>query len=142
MSEEAASMENFHNIISQLSLSSLCERIKHCEEQHCTAFRLKHSFHDSDFAEDFYLSVIRGELFISDMGCTFANVNEVIELELPDTVKDIKKILKRYEILQESLTLFKRLDQKKEVMPQIFRFLQGIHFIYTLKLFYYGEDER
>ena len=53
-----------------------------------------------------------------------------------DVIKNLKTILAHFDIQKEGNEFRSKIDISKEVPPQIMRFLQGVHFMYTMKLFY------
>ena len=75
-------------------------------------------------------------MFVSDKGSTLANLDDIFELSEPEVIKNLKTILAHFDIRKEGNEFQSRVEPSKEVPPQIMRFLQGIHFMYTMKIFY------
>jgi hypothetical protein len=139
MFNEIASIEKLYSFISQMTFSSLCGYVKQAETENFTAFGLKHSFHGSSYREDFFIVERNGVLYLSDMSNTIANVNEVLKVNIPLIAKNIETVVEHYGFVYDRHVLAAYIDSAEELMPQVFHYLQGIHFLLAMKLFYHGN---
>jgi hypothetical protein len=128
-------MNEQYQAISELTFASFCSEITQQDETTLT-FKIKHYFHDTLRAEVFVLRETEDGLFVSDKGNTLRNLDDIFNLDEPDVIKHIEMISEQFSICKTERILSRRVDPSKEVIPQIMRFLQGIHFMYTMKLFY------
>ena len=130
-------MDEFLQIVSKLNFTSFCSNIAQQGEL-SVFFKLKHSYHGNRIEEVFCIKEADGVVMISDIGRTLANLDNIFELKEPDVRKNIMAILKQFRIEpDEGNALTCRIDLTKDMMPQIIRYLQGIHFLYGMKLFYF-----
>ena len=128
-------MNELQKVISELTFAALCSDIKIPDETTVT-FKVKHLFHKNRVEEYFCLHQTEDGLFLSDEGTTLANLDDVFELGEPDVIKNIVAILKKFDMGKSGNAFLYKIDASKDVVPQILRFLQGIHFLYAMKLFY------
>jgi hypothetical protein len=78
-------------------------------------------------------------LFIHDYGLTLANLDSVFELGETDVIKNLVAIMRQHNIGKaEKVFIYKidTADSSKTVNQQIQQYLQGIYFMYNMKLFY------
>ena len=128
-------MEELHKTISELTFASFCSDILlHGESS--VEFKLRHSFHGNRKEEVFCIQETYDGLLLSDKGSTLANLDNIFELSEPDVIKNITVVLKQSNMRRDGCTFVCNVDPYKDMFPQILRFLQGIHFLYTMKLFY------
>jgi len=128
-------MEALCKAISELTFASFCSYISQQGENEIE-FKLKHSFHGNRIEEVFGIMEIDGKLLLSDKGSTLANLDNIYELSEPDVIKNIMAVLKTYNMYPNNNAFVFNIDPSQDVCPQIFHFLQGIHFLYAMKLFY------
>lgn len=107
-------------------------------DEHTLLFSLKYSFHANEIKEVFGIRKSGKRLIISDLGITMKNLDRIFHLESADVQKSLKAAMKSYGIRQKSGShvLMREVKPTDDIVPQILRFLYGIHFLYTLKLFY------
>ena len=127
--------QELQTVISSLTFKSFCGRMVH-QENGTIEFELKHNFHGNRSTETFCIQEVDDNLIISDMGCTFKNLDDVFEMSAPDVVKNIIAILKHYGMIKIGNSLIYRLDPRKGIIPEIMRFVCGIQFLYAMKIFY------
>ena len=123
---------------SAMTFASFCDDITQ-HDGSSFEFKLKHNFHRGNRIEkDFRIQEIDGILMLSDKGTTLANLNDIFELKEPAVIKNIVMILKEFNIQKEKEggAFFYTVDPSKDTLPQILEFLQGIHFLYDMRLFY------
>ena len=129
-------MEKIYQIVSKLNFKSFCSEITQQSES-SVIFKLKYSYHDNHVEEILCIQEVNGAVILSDNGSTFSNLDDIFELKEPDTRKNIIAVLKHFNIQPDDGNMFTcRIDLSKDMIPQILRFLQGIHFLYAMKLFY------
>ena len=123
-------------IVSDLSFETFfCSDIALPEESVIT-FKAKHSFHGNLIDECFCLQQTGEGLFLTDCGTTLANLDRVFELSEPDVIKNLATIIKAHDMYKEGNIIISKIDQEKNIVPQILRFLQGISFMHAMKIFY------
>jgi len=128
-------MNKICNDLSELTFADFCSEIILQNESRLD-FKLKHRFHSNRHEEVFILLKTEDGLCVSDKGSTLANLDAIFELGEPNVIKNIATILKHFNIRKEGNVFSCDVDSSKEIVPQILHFLQGIHFLYTMKLFY------
>jgi hypothetical protein len=128
-------MDEFYRVISKLSLGSFCSDITQLDET-SIEFKLRHSFHQNRKEEIFSLIKTEKGLMLSDNGSTFANLDDIFVLDDFDVMYTISKIKSQFKMRNDELKLVCDIDISKELVPQIFYYLQGIHFLYAMKLFF------
>jgi len=128
-------MTDLQTDVSQLTFSSLCSRIEQ-KEGIVIEFELKYRFHNSKHSEVFSIQALDDVRIVSDMGCTLANLSDIFELSEPDVSKNIKVVLSQFEIIDDDGAFIYKFDATKSIIPQLLHYLSGIHFLYTMKIFY------
>ena len=129
-------MNDLHKTISEMKFSSLCSGDITMPDKETIAFKVKQSFHNNRIEEFFCLRQTEDGLFLSDEGTTLANLDNTFELGEPDVIKNIVSVLKKFDMVKVGCMFVYRIDTKADVISQILRYLQGIHFLYAMKLFY------
>jgi hypothetical protein len=126
--------ELFSAISKNFTFASLCKWIK-MNENGMIEFELKYSFYGSK--EDVYcIQKLDNHLIISDMGNTLKNLDKVFEIFESEVKKNIFSVLKYYNISAIYNSFVYKLDTEKDIVPQIQLYLQGINFLYAMKVFY------
>ncbi|MDR0437976.1 MAG: DUF1828 domain-containing protein [Bacteroidales bacterium] len=128
-------MNELYKAISELTFASFCSEITR-QDDATLEFKIKHRFHGNRKEEVFVLQKTEDGLFVSDNGSTLANLDNTFNLSEPETVTNLMKISLQFNIRKTGNEFRSGIDLSKEVSPQIIRFLQGIHFMYTMILFY------
>ena len=128
-------MNELYKAISELNFASFCSEIMRQDET-TLEFKIKCRFHNNRKEEVFALQKTEDGLFVSDKGSTLANLDDIFILDTPDVIKNLLTIMKQFDIRKSGNEFRSSVDLSKEIPPQIMRFLQGIHFMYTMKVFY------
>jgi len=128
-------MNELYKSILELTFASFCKDITQKDEA-TIEFRLKYRFHGNRKKEVFALHKTEDGLFVSDKGSTLANLGDIFYLNDPDVIKNLKTVLAHFDIRKKGNEFLSAVDVSNEVPPQIMRYLQGIHFMYTMKVFY------
>ena len=128
-------MEKFHNLLSELIFTSFCDSLT-LQGESSVYFRLKNSCHSNPIEEVFRIYETDSSMILSDNGRTLANLDNIFELNEPDVIRNIIAILKQFNISKEGNAFTYKIDPSKDAIPQIIHFLQGINFLYAMKLFY------
>jgi hypothetical protein len=116
------------------TFASLCEWINKSENG-TIEFKLKHCFHENK-EEVYCIQKLDNHLIISDMGYTLKNLDSVFRLSEHAVRKNILAVLNYYNISAVYNSFIYRFDTERNIAHQIQIYLQGIHFLYTMKLFY------
>ena len=128
-------MNELYKAISELAFASFCSEIS-LQDEKMLEFKIKYHFHSNRKEEIFALQKTEDCLLVSDKGSTLANLDDIFNLSEPDVIRNLVMISKQFNICKSGNVFSSSIDLSKEVLPQIMHFLQGIHFMYTVKLFY------
>ena len=128
-------MNELYKAISELTFASFCSEIT-LQDETTLEFKIKYHFHSNRKGEIFAIQKTEDGLLVSDKGSTLANLDDIFNLSELEVIRNLVMISKQFNISKSGNVLSSSVDLSKEVPPQIIRFLQGIHFMYTMKLFY------
>ena len=128
-------MNELYKAILELTFESFCGEIMRRGET-TLEFKIKHCFHHNRREEFFVLQQTEDGLFVSDKGSALSYLDDTFILRSPDVIRNLAIIMNHFSIRKEGNAFRSSIDLSKKISPQIIRFLQGIHFMYTLKLFY------
>jgi len=128
-------MEELHKIISEITFKSFCRDVT-LQDESSLEFKLKHSYHGNRVEEIFCIQKIDSGLILSDKGSTLANLDDIFELSEPDVIKNIIAVLRQFSIQKEGIAFTYKINSIKDITPQILHYMQDIHFLYGMKLFY------
>ena len=128
-------MEELHKTISELTFASFCSDIS-LHDDSSIEFKLKYRFHGNRKEDVFCIQKTGEGMLLSDKGSTLANLDNIFELSEPDVIRNIGTVLEELNMRSEDDAFVCNIDPSRDMFPQILRFLQGIHFLYTMILFY------
>jgi len=128
-------LNELQKLLSKQMLSSICTEIT-MPNKNTITFKPKYTFHKNKHDELYMLQKTSGGLFMSDSGVTLANLDDVFELGEPDIIKNIVAILRQFGMAKTQNIFFTKIDPEKPIIPQMFYFIQGINFLYSMKIFY------
>ena len=158
-------MSEILSTISEMSYVSLCCEMSTAGDG-VLDFRFKHSFHGERIEPMFRILERDERIIITDKGSTFTNLNEYFRLDESVIIETISKILAQFNMEaysrsmgtdympREVVNYFARylggclpyecfvtevvyeIDINKRFRTQFWEYMQGINFLYTMKLFY------
>ena len=128
-------MDELYKKLSKYSFSSLCRK-KAAQDAESVNFLIKHKFHNNRKEETLCISRTDDGLTLTDQGSTMANLDKPIVFLQPEFTDNVIRISEKYKMRKEGDAFIYDIDPSADVAPQIMRYLQGVHFMYTLKLFY------
>jgi hypothetical protein len=126
--------ELFTALSKNITFASLCKWINRNENE-TIKFKLKHSFHGNK-EEIYCIQKFDGHLIISDMGNTLKNLEATFNLSESEVRKIIFSVLNYYNINAVYNSFIYKFDTERGIVPQIQIYLQGIHFLYAMKVFF------
>jgi len=122
-------------IVAELSFNKLFTDIKLCKDQ-SIEFNSKHNLHGNKRDEVYSIREKDGELFITDKGSTLTILDDIFELSEPDVIKNIDAVLTQYSMHKDGKELVYTLLSDVCIITQVLRYLQGINFLFAMKIFY------
>ena len=128
-------MNQLFDDLSNINFISICEEVKGASETVLT-FRPKQGFHDNRNAEVYEIKKTATGIIVTDNGITISNLDHIYEMDEPDVTKNIYRILRQTNIKWYGKEFIYKIDTSEKICPQIFQYLQGINFIYSMKIFY------
>ena len=128
-------MFEIHKIISELSIASFCDDIKISDDS-SIEFKSRYAFHENQRKETYSIIKTGNDFILTDKGSTLAILDDIFELETPDVIKYIDAILLQYNIRKIDSELHYTLFPSINISSQILRYLQGINFLFAMKIFY------
>ena len=138
--EKKGKINELHNIFKGLTFESFFYNITpHIKSS--IDFKMIHNYHANDLEEVYSIQETSTGIILSDNGRTIANLEDIYEINELDVVSDIFAILRHFNMQKKNNAFTCLIDTSKDVVPQILHFLQGIHFLYGMKLFYNKEAE-
>ena len=127
-------MINFYDELSKVSIISFCEFTDPRDE--CFTFTPKQGFHENHKKEVYQIKKTNNGYIITDVGITYENLDHLFELSEPDVTKNIIAIINQTNVKWIGREFIYEIDPEKKLSSQIFSYLQGINFIYAMKVFY------
>ena len=128
-------MKNINDELLEFNFLSLCESIEYPNEN-TVVFSPIQGFYDNRDKEIYKITIINNSLVITDNGITYSNLDHIFEINEPDVIRNIIAILRQTKIKWVGKEFVCNLDCNEKLCPQIIAYLQGINFIYAMKLFY------
>jgi len=128
-------MEQLYNEFSKINLLSLCENVSKVNEN-SLFFTPKQGFHDNHNTEIYEIRKSVNGYVITDNGITYSNLDYIFELSEPDVIKNIASILHQTNIKWYGKEFIYEINPNEKLYPQILSYLQGINFLYAMKIFY------
>lgn len=128
-------MNELKNLLSEQAFASICAEIT-MPNENTIIFKPKYTFHQNRHMDSYMFKNTDDGLFLSDCGATLANLNDVFELGEKDVIKNIVAILRQFCMAKAKDMFFTKIDTEKPIVPQVFCFMEGIDFLYSMKLFY------
>jgi len=122
-------------IVTELSFEKLFTDVKLCDDQ-LIEFRTKHNLHGNKRNEVYSIIEKDGELFLTDKGSTLAILDDIFELSEPDVIKNVNALLAQHNIQKQGEELVYSLFHDICIKTQILRYLQGINFLFAMRIFY------
>lgn len=129
------SMKKLYNELSSINLFSLCESVS-MENENKLIITPKQGFHDNHNKEIYEIKKSINGYIITDNGITYSNLDHIFEVSEPDAIKNITTILHQTNIKWYGKEFISKIDPNEKLYPQILSYLQGINFLYALKIFY------
>jgi hypothetical protein len=132
-------MEQLYSELSEnFCFSSLCEEITYSDDG-CLTFVPKQGFHknpNNPNKEIYEIKKSHNGYIITDNGITYSNLDHIFELNEPDVIKNITTILRQTKIKWYGNEFIYEINLNEKLYPQILYYLQGINFLYAMKVFY------
>jgi hypothetical protein len=128
-------MEQLYNELSKINFLSFCEKVTYENESSLT-FTPKQGFHDTQNKEIYEIKKTVNGYIITDNGITYSNLDHIFEVSEPDVIKNITTILHQTNIKWYGKEFIYNINPNKKLHPQILSYLQGINFLYAMKVFY------
>lgn len=122
-------------IIAELSFDGMFADIKICDGQ-SIEFRAKHNIHKNRYDEVYSIIEKDGKLLLTDKGNTLTILADIFELSKPNIVKNIDTLLAQYNMRKTGNEIVYVLFSDISIVTQIMRYLQGINFLFAMKIFY------
>jgi hypothetical protein len=85
-----------------------------------------------------YLVAEDGKYYLSDMGVTYARLDEIFEIKEPAVIKNLVAILKQYSCYKDKKTnAFKVECTPDDIHLKLSSLIQALSFMLNMKIFYY-----
>jgi len=124
-----------NQVVAELTFSKLFADINYCDDQ-SIEFRSKHDIHGNKRDEIYSIIEKDGGFLLTDKGSTLSILDYIFELNELDVIKNIDALLAQYNIHKSGEELTYSLLSDTPIITQILHYLQGINFLFAMKLFY------
>jgi hypothetical protein len=127
-------MEDLYNELQNFSLTKII-KIEDKTDNIITFKPIK-AFHDNEYDETYEIMKHNDKVVITDNGITYSNLGNIFILDEPDVINNLELVMRESNIKWIGKEFIYEINLEEKLYPQILLYLQGINFLYTLRIFY------